>query len=149
MKNQSKNFDFPIQTPGFGRFPYVIVRMFSAMYMQIPIHLFGKVEKQDVKEYPGFHAYGYSPDVLNLPLRKRMQTLQQDLLNMATDMRDKIKSDRGINPRMCLVLDTDWCFYFTDDEIQESQSIPSGGTLFSQTHAFLAMNTPHFLPNQE
>jgi hypothetical protein len=46
---------------------------------------------------------------------------------------------------MCLVEGPKTAYYFDEDEIEFSTSIPSGGALLTQDSKVIAMNVKHYL----
>lgn len=144
MKTTNKESETIQFLPGYGIFPYVIIRIFSAIYLQVPIQLFCNIEEQNHKDYPGFHAYKIPDEILALPRKEMIRALKDDLIEMLWQMQQQIRIDKGNAPKMCLVLDKDWCFYLNNDELIESTSIPSGGSLITQSHQGITMNTQHY-----
>ena len=60
-------------------------------------------------------------------------------------MKRKIEADRNKTIRMCLVEGPETSYYFDEDEIEFSTSIPSGGALLTQENKVIAMNVKHYL----
>ena len=46
---------------------------------------------------------------------------------------------------VCLVLSPNSAYYFEEDGMQHSASIPSGGTLVNSQQQVIAINHPHFI----
>lgn len=134
---------------GFGIFPYVIVRIFSTIYMQIPIHLFGEIGQQSYEEYPGIQIYNLPEDVISEPHRQKMKSCHEKLILLTQEIQDTIKHHRNQIFRVCLVLHKDWCYFFEEKEIKESDSIPEGGILLNEGFEIIAMHKQHFNESQD
>jgi hypothetical protein len=61
---------------------------------------------------------------------------------------EKVKTERGITPRICLVEGHHAAYYYEAGEITFNSFIPAGGTLIDQGKTFLGMNMPHFISDQ-
>lgn len=117
---------------GYGKFPYVIVRMHYAIYMQMPIHfvserkegLKGIIVKSDAEN-----------NIDNFPY----------LIEVAADYKRHLDTKDNRNHRLCVVVGKDQAYYFEEDEIRFSTSIPSGGTLVNSEQKIIAMAHDHFI----
>ena len=117
---------------GYGKFPYVIVRMHYAIYMQMPIHfvserkegLKGIIVKSDAEN-----------NIDNFPY----------LIEVAADYKRHLDTKDNRNHRLCVVVGKDQAYYFEEDEIRFSTSIPSGGTLGNSEQKIIAMAHDHFI----
>ncbi len=127
---------------GYGKFPYVILKVGGALYMQIPIH-FNK--DGDYVNYPGTHVNGISETDLQTYEDDKLCSLHEKIIEHCQWMKNKIEADRGRTIKMCLVEGPDISYYFEGDAIEFSTSIPSGGTLLTQDNKVIAMNVKHYL----
>jgi hypothetical protein len=129
-----KQIVFPISQShadqGFGRFPYVIIRLQYAIYMQFPIH-FVKERKDGLA---GISIQTHSSDP------KEQQTL---LLDAIAKFKSQIDEQKKRTHRLCVVLSEEQAYYFEEDGIKFSNSIPKGGTLLNSQQDFIAMGLPH------
>ena len=109
----------------YGRFPYIVHRMFSGIYRQIPI-VFSYEHEQG--ELPGItvrlNAEKHSElDVIH---SEAMRTqLKQMARTVKTDLDQKHKKEE----RVCLVFGPDDCFYLEATGESVSTRPPFGGTL--------------------
>lgn len=117
---------------GHGKFPYVIVRMHYAIYMQMPIHfvsekkegLKGIIVKSDAENF-----------IDNFPY----------LIEVAADYKRSLDAKSNRNHRLCVVVGKDQAYYFEEEEIRFNTSIPSGGTLVNSDQQVIAMGQSHFI----
>lgn len=117
---------------GHGKFPYVIVRMFSGIYMQMPIHLV----KEHTAKKKGIVVQTKEPG---------NKENDQFFIEVAANYKRHLDSKGKRKHRICLVLSPTSAYYFEEDQIQFSTSIPSGGTLVNSQQQVIAMNKPHFI----
>jgi hypothetical protein len=117
---------------GHGKFPYVIVRMFSGIYMQMPIH----VVKERTPEMTGIV-------VQTKDLRKKKS--HKFLVEVATDYQRHLDMKGSRKHRVCLVLSPKRAYYLEENVILISTSIPSGGTLVNSKQQVIAMGNSHFI----
>jgi hypothetical protein len=117
---------------GHGKFPYIIVRKSHAVYMQVPIHF--------ITEKP----IGLSGIFVNSIFDDALQNSLY-LIDIAMEYKENIDSKSGHKNRMCLVLSPSQAYFFEEDEILFSTSIPSGGTLLNNSEWVIAMANPHFI----
>jgi|GEM_PF-852823 len=130
--------------PGYGTFPYLILRMQHATYMQIPIQLEaldpGAPKKPGI-QIPNISAEqraAYAADLDSevhelLVLHFRMWKQKTEFYN------------KGQKIECCIVEGPDRAYYFKEKEEVKSSSIPRGGTLLSASSDVIAMNVPHFI----
>jgi hypothetical protein len=117
---------------GHGKFPYVIVRMHYAIYMQMPIHfvsekkegLKGIIVKSDAENF-----------IDNFPY----------LIEVAADYKRSLDAKSNRNHRLCVVVGKDQAYYFEEDQIRFNASIPFGGTLVNSDQQVIAMGQSHFI----
>jgi hypothetical protein len=117
---------------GHGNFPYVIVRMFSSIYMQMPIRLV----KEQIPKMKGIVVQTKEPG---------NKENDQFLIEVAANYKRYLDSKGKQKLRICLVLCPTSAYYFEEDRMQFSTSIPSGGTLVNSQQQVIAMNKPHFI----
>ena len=139
MRNQSmSNQDvFPLsaekRAEGYGTFPYVIVRIQGAVYMQFPIHFYTESNPQK----PG--------------LRVRVDSLNDekqnfnDLFNVVRQFDQQINTIDAKALKMCLVLSPHVCHFFEDNAFKFSDEIPEGGILIDSNYKEIAFNSPHYI----
>jgi hypothetical protein len=117
---------------GYGKFPYVIVRMHYAIYMQMPIH-FVSERKEGLKGI--FVKSDAENNIDNFPY----------LIEVAAEYKRHLDTKDNRNHRLCVVVGKDQAYYFEEDEIRFSTSIPSGGTLVNSEQKIIAMAHDHFI----
>ncbi len=134
-------FERPISSEfikkGYGQFPYVIIRMHHAIYMQIPIHF----EENKRGNFPGIH--------INMHDEQRKEVLYQCLIPSIINFKTQIDQKSQKPHRLCLVLNKNQAYYFEDDLIKFKTSIPRGGTLVDSNKQFIAMSSNHYSANQK
>lgn len=128
---------FPLSTEkraqGYGTFPYVIVRIQGAVYMQFPIHFY----VDSIPDKPG--------------LRVRVDSLMDekqnfnDLFNVVRQFHQQINPIENKAFKMCLVLSPNVCHFFEDNTFKFSDEIPEGGSLIDANYKMLAMNSSHYI----
>lgn len=130
--------------PGYGTFPYLIVRMQYAVYMQIPIQL--EASKPADPPRPGILIPNLSEEqraayAVNLDSEvHELLVLHFRMWKQKTEFYNK---DRKIE--CCIVEAPDRAYYFKEKEEVKSSSIPRGGTLLGATSEIIGMNVPHFI----
>lgn len=133
-------FERPISSEfikkGYGQFPYVIIRMHHAIYIQIPIHF----EENKRGNFPGIH--------INMHDEQRKEVLYQCLIPLITNFKNQIDQKSKMPHRLCLVLAKNQAYYFEDDLIKFKTSIPHGGTLVDSNQQFIAIGSKHFVDQQ-
>jgi hypothetical protein len=118
---------------GYGTFPYVIVRVQSAVYMQFPIHFY----LDAIPDKPG--------------LRVRVDSLSDEKQNLNSLFDVVRKFHQQINPvgvkpwKMCLVLSPSISHFFEDNIFSFSEEIPDGGSLIDSNYKVLALNSLHYI----
>ena len=132
--------------PGYGQFPYIILKTHYAVYMQIPIHFFAEGETAyDINTYPGSHLKDVPQEVLNLNRKQQIKILHNRLLKHTKLIFKKIENKGHRQVRICLVEGRNKAYYFENGNVKNSTSIPSGGTLVTQENKILSMGLPHFI----
>jgi hypothetical protein len=148
MDNNSKNTEnknwhqHQMFINGYGKFPYVILKVGHAFYMQIPIH-FNK--KSDFVNYPGTHINGISEVEIENYLKDKTAPLHEKIIAHCQWMKNKIETDKGKAVKMCLVEGPETSYYFDEEGISFSKNIPGGGTLLTQDNKIIAMNVNHYI----
>jgi len=69
----------------------------------------------------------------------------QFFIEVAANYKRHLDSKGKRKHRICLVLSPTSAYYFEEDQMQFSTSIPSGGTLVNSQQQVIAMNKPHFI----
>jgi hypothetical protein len=133
---------------GYGNFPYLIMRVSHAVYMQIPVHFIKEGNEGNVDVQPGSHVKNVAAEIIEQEKKEQIRLLHDEMIELTQRIFEKVKTERGITPRMCLVEGQHSAYYFEDGEIKFNKSIPSGGTLIDQSHSILAMNIPHFIDSK-
>ena len=106
--------------------------MHYAIYMQMPIH-FVSERKEGLK---GIIVQSDSENNIdNFP----------HLIEVAADYKRHLDTKDNRNHRLCVVVGKDQAYYFEEDEIRFSTSIPSGGTLVNSEQKIIAMAHDHFI----
>lgn len=123
--------------PGYGIFPYVMVKTGYALYMQIPINI---NKNYDLVKFPGKNITAVSEEV-----QKDSERFLEVLIEHTQKMKTKIENDKKIQAQLCLVINPSECYYFSNDTIKKSNKIPCGGTLVTQENKVIAMNREHYL----
>ena len=135
-----KQIGFPISQihadQGFGKFPYLIIRLQYGIYMQFPIH-FVK-ERKDGRAGICIQTESSDP--------KEQQAL---LLDAIAQFKTQIDEQKKRFHRLCVVLDKEQAYYWEEDGIKFSHSIPKGGTLLNSQQDFIAMGFPHQIQTQQ
>jgi hypothetical protein len=129
--------------PGYGTFPYLIIRMQHAVYMQIPIQL--EVPEIGAPKKPGIQIPNLSP-AQRAEYAANLDSEVHDLLVLHFRMW-KQKTEfysKGRKIECCIVEAPDRAYYFKDKEEVKSSSIPRGGTLLGATFEIIGMNVPHY-----
>jgi hypothetical protein len=120
---------------GYGKFPYVIIRISSGIYMQIPIHFV----KEDEKGLKGILIQTESDNP------KEQQSL---LLHSIWRFKQHIDAQKKNFHRLFVVLDANQAYYFEPEGLKFSHSIPAGGTLIASQNEFVAMGHPHHVESK-
>lgn len=129
---------------GYGTFPYIILKVNYAVYMQIPIQI--NAPKVDLAQYPGTYLDGVSEEAIANYTLDLDSELHEILLQHCRDWKQKTEyynKDKSI--KLCLVTGPTRAHYFHREEELVHGSIPTGGTLLSITNAVIGMNVPHFI----
>jgi len=118
---------------GYGRFPYLILRINSGVYMQFPIHF-------------------YTTEIPDLPgLRVCVADTEHEKNNFSSLFGVVQRFNAQINPvdktifKLCLVLTPRLAYFFEVRCFTLSEDIPFGGSLINSEYKVLALNSAHFL----
>ena len=131
--------------PGYGRFPYIIVKIGYAQYMQIPIHFVGGGQPVDLKIHPGIQVRDVPEILLKADRETQIEYLHEQILDVTLMVISKTRVYSKKDPEACLVLAKDKGYYYKQGVFEHSQSIPTGGTLLDQLNNIIAMNVEHYL----
>ena len=134
-----KKLGFPVSSShvemGYGKFPYVIIRLHYAIYMQIPIHF--------VKE----QQEGMTGILIQTPSDDPIEQ-QSLLLNSTWRFKQQIDAQKKNFHRLCVVLDANQAYYFEPEGLKFSHSIPAGGKLIANQNEFVAIDHPHHIESK-
>lgn len=125
---------------GYGKFPYIIERVFSTMYVQLPI-LITEVKASETNEsVANVITNSYGVFQANIPSAyfgdsNKHLILFKELLK---------KYALYKNNKCCLVVAENQCFFF-ESEITESYEIPEGGILKDAQGNVLSVHTKHYV----
>jgi hypothetical protein len=128
---------------GYGTFPYLIIRMQYAVYMQIPIQL--EASDPGAPKKPGIQIPNLSEEqraAYAVDLDSEVHELLVLHFRMWKQKTEFYSKGRKIE--CCIVEAPDRAYYFKEKEEIKSPSIPSGGTLLSATSDIIGMNVPHY-----
>ena len=127
---------------GYGEFPYIIVQLFSAVYMQIPLQI-NTGYNEDL--YPGSQINGIAESLLEEYRNNKTSKLHEILINRTKIIRETLEKqyDRPLN--LCLVEEREIAHYFESDKIVFFTFIPFGGTLVNHFKKIIAMNVKHYI----
>ena len=109
----------------YGRFPYIVHRMFSGIYRQIPI-VFSYEHKQG--ELPGVtirldEEKHSALDVIH------SEAMRAQLKQVARTVKNDLEQKNTKEARVCLVFGPADCIYFESNSELDSTRPPFGGTL--------------------
>jgi len=141
-KERDLIFQHKVFLDGYGKFPYVILKTGYAIYMQIPIHF---NTKGDFVNYPGTNIENISDELLANYDKDKTSELHDIIIKHCQWLKTKIEAAKNREARICLVESPEIGYYFDIDEINFTDSIPTGGTLVTQQNKILAMNANHYL----
>ena len=126
---------------GYGIFPYLIVRITSGVYMQLPIQL----DEKESTESGGIQLEGVEPWMLALYEIDKYSKVHELLIERTHQVKDQLEAQFKRPARLCLVEGTEMGYYIFDGQAYTSSTIPSGGTLVTQSHEIIGMNVRHYL----
>ena len=129
--------------PGYGTFPYLIIRMQHAVYMQIPIQF--EAPNPGAPPRPGIQIPNLSTEQrAAYPANLDSEVHELLVLHFRMWKQKTEFYSKGRKIECCIVEAPDRAYYFKDKEEVKSSSIPSGGTLLSTTSDIIGMNVPHY-----
>ena len=128
---------------GYGRFPYLIVRVGNGLCRQIPIHL--NHGSTSMEELPGVHLNDVEEGERNSLGIGEESLLHYRLLELAKKVKRDLEKEGKKAVRICLVEGKNTAYYFELDEIIFSSSIPSKETLLSFDNQIIAMRVNHYI----
>ena len=136
MKNSNQTFK-----KGYGNFPYIIERLRSGLYKQIPI-IFTTFDSEECE-------LGVSLTIKSeqsVISREDLILIHKDsLVNLTKRIKDKLENLEMVDKRMCLVLGPKKGIYFeSNNEIIESNSIPKGGWLLGENNERVTESENHY-----
>ena len=141
-KPQNKPLQYQAFLNGYGKFPYIILKTGYTIFMQIPIRF---NTHGDFVNFPGTNLNDISNELLADYEKYKTSELHDRLIEHCKWVKAKLEADKNREARICLVEGPEIAYYFDGDEINFTNSIPSGGTLVTQQNNILAMNANHYL----
>ena len=141
LEDFDKNYRFP---KGYGRFPYILLKSYYAMFMQIPMHLLEGSDFLDFNEYPGAQLLDVPEATLKLEKHEQIKVLHDRLIEHTQWIYNKIEKDSGKSPLLWLVEDKNTAYCFENGVVKKSSKIPSGGTLLNQLNQPIKMSGKHY-----
>lgn len=128
---------------GYGRFPYLIVKVGNGLFRQIPIHL--NHSSNYTGQLPGVHLDDVEEGEINSLGIGEESLLHYRLLELAKEVKLDLEKEGKKAVRICLVEGKNTAYYFELDEIIFSSSIPSKATLLSLDNQIIAMKVNHYI----
>ena len=141
-KSQNQPLKYQDFKKGYGKFPYIILKTGYAIFMQIPIHF---NTNGDYVNFPGTNLNDISEELLADYENDKTSELHDRLIEHCKWVKAKMEADKNREAKICLVEGPEIAYYFDGDEINYTNSIPSGGTSVTQQNSILTMNTNHYL----
>ncbi|MFN5636781.1 MAG: hypothetical protein ACK454_05695, partial [Flavobacteriales bacterium] len=118
---------------GFGRFPYVIVRVQPTLYLQFPIHFY----------------HGVNPELPGLRVRvddsTELDACMATLFSVMQGFYAQVNGNEAVPYRMCLVLRSNLAYFWEKEGIMLSREIPEGGALMDGQYKVLSLNSSHYI----
>lgn len=143
MNNTVNTLGMPANFPkGYGKFPYIIIRPFYATFIQVPIHF--NVENEDTLNYPGVHVNDVSPELIALYQKDKKSPLHDLLIEHTLKIKKRVDAHANKHTPICLVESEQIAYYINENYSIQTNTIPFGGTLMTQTHKFIGMGVKHF-----
>ena len=113
--------------PGYGYFPYIIVKTDFKAFIQIPIQV--NCNTNDRLNYPGIHLK--VKDLSNdTHLLYEQPKVHEELIAITQSVKTHFEQQRN---------------YLEDQQVIVSTQIPSGGTLLSVDQVIIAVNVKHYI----
>jgi hypothetical protein len=126
--------------PGYGLFPYIIIKNGFDKYMQIPIHINQYIDRIN---FPGTYLTGIEEEV-----QTDTEKFTNLLLVRTQKVKEIIEKNQKLEIQVCLVLSATECYNFDKKTVLKSDTIPKGGTLVSQHMEIIVICRKHYLENQ-
>lgn len=146
MKETRENYfqyrKFPV---GYGQFPYILIKVAPAIYMQIPIHFVEVGKKTEWKKYIGTHVEGVDKEILKQSRESQIFLLYDKIMEVTHYVIRKTIVYSKKEVKACLVLGKKQAIFYEDGNYTRKNIIPGGGTLLDQMNNIIAMNVKHYL----
>ena len=117
---------------GYGQFPYIIIRQFPTLYLQIPLHS----KSQDNLNLDGIY-------ISDLDIQQSKNFDEACKLRFHKLWLEENNKDRSVD--MCLVLNANTGYFISKEGKITEDSIPSGGMLRSLDNTFIQVNGEHYV----
>lgn len=130
--SKSSNF---FTKKGYGKFPYIILRETSGVYRQIPILNLDEISSDkegllikssnsiNQKEFENLCIETFLKFILNKPIFLKTRYHKTESRIIIKNQKEHLSG--------CIVFDTDRAVYFSDNKLEDQDSIPWGGELIS------------------
>lgn len=140
MKNSKQIFK-----KGYGNFPYIIERIRSGLFKQIPITL---ESRESINIELGL-KFAISKEQTKIEYESLILIHKNSLVNFTKKYKKELEEKEFIEKRICLVLGPKNCIYFEpNNEVKESSSIPKGGWLLGINNDKVTESELHYKNNQ-
>ena len=140
MKNSKQSFK-----KGYGKFPYIIERLRSGLYRQIPI-LFDSNESNKIELGLKFV---FSKEQTEISREDLILIHKDSLVKYTKNYKNELEEKDLMDKRICLVLGPKKGVYFEpNNEIIESNSIPKGGWLLGVNNEKVTESELHYENHQ-
>ncbi len=148
MNPIKKNF-LPIPEH-YGIFPYVVVRIFSATYVQIPLIFcnleFSEYVQANRDKLPNFAYVGWETDEKEF---NRKEFLSDPVTRKRLAGYLKEMADDNHYTKCCLVLSPDEGIYYFDGNLSEKPvKPPAGGVVYNKEICPLRYDRNHYIDDQ-
>lgn len=136
MKNSNQTFK-----KGYGNFPYIIERLRSGLYRQIPI-LFDSNESNKIELGLKFV---FSKEQTEISREDLILIHKDSLVKYTKNYKNELEEKDLMDKRICLVLGPKKGIYFEpNNQIVESNSIPRGGWLLGENNERVTESENHY-----
>ena len=130
---------------GYGNFPYIIERLSSGVYKQIPIVFTTNEPNERELGVP----FSIKSEQTVISKEDLILIHKDSLVNLTKRLKDRLENVEMTDKRMCLVLGPKKGIYFEpNDEIIESNSIPKGGWLLGENNERVTESEYHYKNHQ-
>lgn len=145
--SEKENWHEQHLNPGYGQFPYIIVKIGYATYKQIPIHFRKDGKVVGINNCPDKQVDDGSENPLSLS-RENLTPLHEDrILDEAAFIIERTAAYLELEPKGCVVFGKNRALYYNNGKFTESTSIPSGGILLGHEN-IIGMHVSHYSKNQ-